>query len=282
MKYEFIQKNCEEFKVVKLCQVLGVSRSGYYDYLKRDKNDKNEEIIEAIKHEYSESNGIYGSPKIYKKLKSKNIKCGKNKVAKIMQENGIKSKVCRKHKATTNSNHNLPIAENILNRQFQPEELNKAWGSDITYVPTEEGWLYLAVVLDLCNKEVIGLSMAEHMKKELVIVALKQAIIRRNSPKGVLHHSDRGVQYASYAYQDLLTENQFICSMSRKGECYDNAPVESFNGILKKELIYLRKFKTREEAKIAIFEYIEKFYNRQRIHSSLGYLTPVEYGEKVA
>ena len=199
-----------------------------------------------------------------------------------MRKNGIKSQVCKKYKATTNSSHNLPVAENILDRNFNVTKLNKVWASDITYVGTEEGWLYVAVVMDLCNREVIGLSIADNMRKELVIKALEQAIKRRNNPTGVVHHSDRGVQYASYDYQNMLIRNQFICSMSKKGDCYDNAVVESFNGILKKELIHRRKYKTREEAMLDIFDYIERRYNRKRIHSSLGYLTPVEYAEKVA
>ena len=263
---------------------MKASRSGYYSYIKNrdNENQRKKELLEAIKKEWFESGKTYGSPRIYHALKRKGIKCYKNEVAQLMTENGMKSKICKKYKATTNSKHNLPIADNILNRKFNPKKLNEVWASDITYIPTEEGWLYLAVVMDLCNREIIGFSLAEHMRKELVIQALSQAMIRRNNPTGVMHHSDRGVQYASYDYQNLLTENQFICSMSRKGNCFDNAVVESFNGTLKQDLVNSRKYKTREEAKLSIFEYIETKYNRTRIHSSLGYLTPVEYAEKVA
>ena len=284
MKYEFIHENCENFKVAKICKVIKASRSGYYNYIKNrdNENQRKKDLLEAIKKEWFESNKTYGSPRIYHSLKRKGIKCYKNEVAKLMAENGMKSKICKKYKATTNSKHNLPIADNILNRKFNPKKLNEVWASDITYIPTEEGWLYLAVVMDLCNREIIGFSLAKHMRKELVIQALNQAIIRRNAPTGVLHHSDRGVQYASYDYQNLLTENQFICSMSRKGNCFDNAVVESFNGTLKQDLVNSRKYKTREEAKLSIFEYIETKYNRTRIHSTLGYLTPIEYAEKVA
>jgi putative transposase len=194
-----------------------------------------------------------------------------------MKEFDIKSKMKRKFKATTNSKHNMPVAENILNREFVPAEANKVFASDITYVQTDEGWLYLAVVMDLYSRKIIGWSMADNMKKELVLEALDSALKQCNPLPGALHHSDRGVQYASHDYQSKLRQAGLICSMSRKGSCHDNAVVESFFGSLKTELIYLTRFKTRDEARLAIFEYIEVFYNRQRLHSSLGFLSPVEY-----
>ena len=268
--------------MAKLCKTLNVSRSGYYYWIsnaeKRERKCLEEQkLLKDIRQEYFDSDCTYGSPKI-----AHNLKKDKNKVAKVMSENGIKSQICKKYKATTNSKHTLPVADNLVDRNFNIKKLNTVWASDITYVGTEEGWLYVAVVMDLCNREIIGFSIEDNMKKEMVIKALERAITRRNSPTGVVHHSDRGVQYASYEYQKILTKNQFIPSMSRKGDCYDNAVVESFNGILKKELVNRKKYTTREEAILDIFDYIERRYNRKRIHSSLGYLTPVEYAKKVA
>jgi putative transposase len=193
-----------------------------------------------------------------------------------MKKNGIKSKTFKKYKATTNSNHNLPVAENLLNREFSADKPNQKWVSDITYVATDEGWLYLAGVMDLCGRAIVGFSMDDHLRKSLVIKALNQAIGRTGANEGLLIHSDRGVQYASKEYQRILKKNEFICSMSRKGNCYDNAPMESFWGKLKQEWLYGRRFKTRLEAKLAIFEYIEVFYNRQRTHSSIGYRVPMD------
>ena len=191
-----------------------------------------------------------------------------------MRENGWKSKVVKKYKATTNSNHNLPVAENLLNQDFTTQKSNEKWVSDITYIPTDEGWLYLAGIMDLYGREIVGWAMGERMTKELVIDCLTQARGRRSNPKGVLLHSDRGSQYCSRAYQKLLGKNGFICSMSRKGNCYDNAPMESFWGKLKQEWLNDKKFRTREEAKSAVFWYIEIYYRRYRLHESNGYRTP--------
>lgn len=199
-----------------------------------------------------------------------------------MREQGLRSKVCRKYKATTNSKHNLPVAENLLNREFTADKPNQKWVSDITYIPTDEGWLYLAGILDLHGRELAGWAMDSRMKKELVMDAFRQAIGRRGYPKGVLIHSDRGSQYCSNEYQQLLRQHQFICSMSRKGNCWDNAPMESFWGKLKQEWLNDKHFRTRDEAKAAIFYYIEVFYNRQRRHSANGYMCPSEYCAKVA
>ena len=192
-----------------------------------------------------------------------------------MKKHDIRAKTVKKYRATTNSNHNLPVAENILNRNFTADKPNQKWVSDITYIATDEGWLYLAGVMDLCGRVMVGFSMAKHMKKSLVIDALRQAIGRTGAGKGLIVHSDRGVQYASKEYQVILTKNNYICSMSRKGNCYDNAPIESFWGKLKQEWLYHQRFKTRAQARDAVFEYIEVFYNRQRLHSTLGYQIPM-------
>jgi putative transposase len=194
-----------------------------------------------------------------------------------MKEAGIRFKVAKKYKATTNSNHNLPVAENILNRDFKAEKPNQKMVSDITYIWTEEGWLYVAGILDLCGQKVVGLAMSERMTKELVINALNSAYKRVGRPSGVIIHSDRGSQYCSHDYQQLLKQYGFICSMSRKGNCWDNAPMESFWGKMKYEWLYEQHFRTRDQARAAIFEYVEIFYNRKRLHQSNDYLTPEEY-----
>lgn len=267
-----------EFRVVKMAEVLKVSKSGFYAYLKRPKSNReieNNLLLEKIKAVHKSSHGIYGYPRITSELKCDGAP-SKNRVYRLMRKNGIRSKTVKKYKATTNSNHNLPVAENLLNREFIADKPNQKWVSDITYVATDEGWLYLAGVMDLCGRAIVGFAMAEHMRKSLVIEALNQAIGRTGAKEGLLIHSDRGVQYASKEYQAILNKNKFICSMSRKGNCYDNAPMESFWGKLKQEWLYGRRFKTRAEAKAAIFEYIEVFYNRRRIHSSSGYKAPME------
>ena len=201
----------------------------------------------------------------------------KNRVARLMKENAIRSKRVKKFKATTNSKHNLPVAENLLNQNFKSQNPNEVWVADITYVPTDEGWLYLASIMDLFNRKVVGWAMSATMTKDLVIAALKQAILRYKPAAGLIHHSDRGSQYASNEYQKLLKNNGFRTSMSRKGNCFDNACAESFFGSIKSELIYLNHYKTRKDASSSIFEYIEVFYNRIRLHSSLGYKSPVQY-----
>jgi putative transposase len=262
-----------------MCQVLQVSRSGNYAWKDRPpsrRQQADEELLKAIRKSHTSSRGLYGVRKIHADVKEQ-FGCGKNRVYRLTKVNCIQSIRPRKYKVTTNSRHNLPVAENLLNQNFHAEAPNKVWLSDISYIPTDEGWLYLAGVVDLCSKDVVGMAMNSTMTKELAIQALNQAIGREHPCEGLIHHSDRGVQYASHAYQNMLRKNGFIPSMSRKGNCYDNAPAESFFSTLKNELIHLRRFKTREEAKQAIFDYIEVFYNRQRRHSSLGYLSPLEF-----
>lgn len=227
---------------------------------------------------HNKSKKVFGSIKITKEInKITSSPVNHKRIERIMRENQIRSKVSKKFKATTNSNHKLPVAENILNREFDVDKPKQKMVSDITYQWTDEGWLYIAGVMDLCGQKIVGLSMSERMTKELVINALKDAYIRSGKPSGVLLHSDRGAQYCSNDYQLLIKKYNFICSMSRKGNCWDNAPMESFWGKLKCEWLYGKHFKTRDEARAAVFEYIEVFYNRQRIHASNGYLTPEEY-----
>jgi putative transposase len=271
--------------VTKLCETLQVTRSGYYAWDKRPESKKDKrrrQIARMVETEFQAGHGILGSKKITEILRSKGERVSRGLVAWIMREKCLKSKVVKKYKATTNSKHNLPVAENLLNREFQSIRLNEKWVSDITYVATDEGWLYLAGILDLYGHEVAGWAMGERMTKELVIRCLNQARGRRGNPEGVLLHSDRGSQYCSHEYQNLLKKYEFRCSMSRKGNCWDNAPMESFWGKLKQEWLNDKHFKTRAEARAAIFWYIEVFYRRQRPHESNGYLTPEAYCEAAA
>ena len=266
-----------------MCEVLQVSRSGYYAFIKRplSKSAKRRNaLLETIKTIFESNHKIYGAPRITKALPLDQKAC-RGTVAKLMRENGIRSKTAKKFKATTNSNHSLPVAENILNRQFKATRRNEKWVSDITYIWTNEGWLYLAGLLDLYDNSIVGWSMDARMKTELVSRALQKAIVQTRAGKGLIVHSDRGVQYASKEYQAILKKNGFICSMSRKGNCYDNAPMESFWGKLKTEWLHGKSFNTREQAKQAIFEYIELFYNRKRLHSANGYIAPLKLKDAV-
>ena len=260
---------------------LQVSKSGYYAWRKRSKSRRSiedEALLKEIIRIHKEPRGTYGSKKITHEINRKSEKPVNHKrVERIMRENGIYSKTRRKYKATTNSRHSLPVAENVLNRDFKADQPGKKMVSDITYIPTEEGWLYLAGVMDLCGNKIIGISMDGRMTKERVITTLKDAVRHSASTEGCILHSDRGSQYCSLDYQALVKEHGFVSSMSRKGNCWDNAPMESFWGKLKQEWLNGRRFTTREEAKAAVFEYIWIFYNRQRIHEANGYLTPEEY-----
>jgi len=267
--------------VAKQCKVLCVSRSSYYAWDIRPESDRskqNKSLLGKITNIYTRSKNVFGSIKVTRMInkESKNP-INHKRVERIMSENGIKSRVAKKFKATTNSNHKLPVAENILNRDFTVDKPNEKMVSDITYLWTDEGWLYIASIMDLCGQKIVGLSMSERMTKELVINALNNGYQRMGRPRGVILHSDRGSQYCSNDYQLLIKKYGFTCSMSRKGNCWDNAPMESFWGKLKCEWLYGNHFKTRKEARAAVFEYVEIFYNRQRIHASNGYITPEEY-----
>jgi len=266
--------------VAKLCKVLGVSRSGYYAWENRPKSARdaeNELIKEQIKSIHRKTRQTYGSRKITKELRRKGQLVNHKRVERLMKLEGLRSKLAKKYKATTNSKHHLPVAENILNREFTATKPNMKMVSDITYLWTDEGWLYIAAVMDLCGQKIVGFSMSERMTKELVINALDSACRRYKLPQGALIHSDRGSQYCSNDYQNYLKRHGFICSMSRKGNCWDNAPMEAFWGKMKYEWLYEQRFRTREQARAAVFEYFEIFYNRQRLHETNGYLTPEEY-----
>jgi len=281
MKYQFIEDHRGEFPVARMRSVLEVSTSGYYAWRTQPQSHRdreNQKLVEQIREIHAESRETYGSPRIHADLADQGIKCNKKRVERLMRIHGIRAKQYKRRRVqTTDSAHDLPVAPNVLNREFEADAPNQKWVTDITYVPTDEGWLYLAVVLDLFSRRIIGWSMASTLCTGLVKNALLMAIAERCPGAGLLHHSDRGAQYASGEYQAVLTHHQMIVSMSRTGNCYDNAPMESFFGTLKRELIHHRHYRTRAEARQDIFEYIEVFYNRKRRHSSLGYLSPVQY-----
>jgi len=262
-----------------MCHLLDIPRSNYYAWLKRPPSKREQEdakLLELIKKSHQESGGIYGLDKIHKDVREHHL-CSRKRVYRIMKDNDIHSRRPRKFKATTNSKHNLPVAENLLNQNFKVDKPYAVWVSDLSYIWTDEGWEYLATVKDLFHKEIVGWAVSNTMARDLTIKALKNAIQRHRPPAGLIHHSDRGVQYCSKDYQAVLARHGMICSMSRKGNCYDNACAETFFSTIKNEMIHLRRFRTRKEARTAIFEYIEIFYNRKRRHQSLNYLTPAAY-----
>lgn len=264
----------------KMCKVLKVSRSGYYAWrIKKPgkRQQENQSLLAHIQEIHKQSRRTYGSPRVTEELKEHGITCGKNRIARLMRENDIRAKTVKKYKATTDSSHKYPVAENLLRDGIQADMPNTVWASDITYISTEEGWLYLAVIMDILSRKVIGWSLKPRLTQELVVEAFRKAIGQRNPVSGLIHHSDQGSQYASTEYQRLLKEYGIMPSMSRKGNCYDNAYVESFFHTLKTELIYDERYRTRQEAMLSVFEYIEVFYNRKRRHSALGYKSPAEF-----
>ena len=284
MRYAFIQNHREAFPVNLLCQVLEVSTSGFYVWLRRPESPRsraNRRLLVEIKAVHQRSRQTYGSPRVHADLNANGQACGKHRVAQLMRKHGIVTHHKRKFKATTHSRHTHPVAENVLHRQFAVTEPNRWWVSDITYIPTQEGWLYLAVTLDLYHRKVMGWAMDRWMTQQLVIDAFTMALKNGHPRPGLVHHSDQGVQYACHAFQALLKASGIQCRMSRKKNCWDNAVAESFFHTLKVELIHTRQYHTRQEARAEIFDYIEVFYNRQRRHSVLGYRTPAEF-EKMA
>jgi putative transposase len=277
MKYIFMYNFRLTFKVKRMAKALNTSTSGYYEWLKSGRKTRreieDEKYLSFIRIEFNKSRQTYGPRRLSKVIKQTyKLKIGRIRVKDIMVQNDIISKTVKKFKATTYSNHDYPVAPNILNRNFKVEATCKAWVSDITYINTKEGWLYLAAIMDLYSGKIVGWAMDKQMTQSLVIDALKQAVGRVNPLRGVIIHSDRGVQYASKKYRNLLKRYGFIQSMSRKGNCWDNAPMESFFGTLKTELVYHENYKTRSEARFSIFEYIETFFNSIRLQEKLGYL----------
>lgn len=264
--------------------ILDVARSSYYNFEKTnpEKEKKEEEIKCKIKNIFNFSRKTYGVRRVTVELnRQTDNKINHKKVARIMKEADLKPKAKKKFKSTTKSYHDYPISENLLKREFKPAKPNMVWTSDITYIKTKEGWLYLTIIMDLFSKKIIGYSMDNNMKKEMVIKALDMAYTNRKPKEGLIFHSDRGVQYASYDFREKLDKYKMIQSMSRKGNCWDNAPTESFFHTLKVEEVYFKdKYSTRKEAKACVFEYINVFYNKQRIHSSINYMTPYKFEEE--
>jgi len=285
VKYAFVREHRFEHKIQRMCEVLEVSASGYYDWFDRPESARaleNKRLVTLIRCHHQTSKQIYGSPRIYDDLVESGEQVGVHRVARLMRRHNIQSKVARKFVVTTESRHSLPAAPDRLKRQFKTPQPNWAWVSDTTFIPTRQGWLFLAVILDLFSRQVIGWAMGNHNNTELVSDALTMAIWQRGQAKDVIVHSDRGVTYASTEYQRQLEQHHLICSMSRKGECLDNAVAESFFGSLKTELVDHEDYHSRQEARQSLFEYIEVFYNRRRRHSFLGNISPVEYERRCA
>ena len=281
MKYAWIAEQGLRYPLVEVCDVLDVSISGYRAWKRGGRPDRKRltdaQMLALIQAIHAEIKGAYGSPRMMRELRVRGFSAGKDRVERLMRENGIYARHKRRYKVTTDSTHGLPVANNLLDRNFTPTAPNQVWTSDITYLWTDEGWLYLAIVLDLFNREVVGWSLKPRMTSDIVTDALTMAWFRRRPAAGLMHHSDRGSQYASHTFQDKLKEYGMVCSMSRKGNCWDNAPTESWFNSFKNERYHGIRYATHADMKATSFDYIEVFYNRQRLHSALGYRSPVEF-----
>jgi len=276
-KYKFVEEYSIIWKVQTICKVIEVSRSGYYRWVKENRNENRKgdtEIAVKIAEVFQQSRRTYGARRIRHELAKKRMRIKERRISRLMKEMGLKVKTKKKFKITTDSDHKLAIVPNLLEKAEKPESPNKIWVGDITYIWTREGWLYLAVVMDLWSRKIVGWCLSIKIDKELVMEALKRAIWSRKNEPGLIFHSDKGRQYASNDYRALLEKNSIVQSMSGKGKCYDNAAQESFFHTLKTEVVYQQVYNTRKEAELSLFEYIECFYNRKRIHSSIGYMSP--------
>lgn len=283
MKFAFVERERQRHPLWLLCRAVGVSISGYYRWHKQQgvvtaHQLANQQLTAAIQTIHANSYGTYGSPRIHAQLRAEGWSCSKQRVERLMRQAGLRGKCKRRGRPlTTQSQHGLPVAENLLNREFVATQPNQKWTGDITYIPTAQGWLYLAVILDLFSRKVVGWAMDTTMTADLVKRALQAALTTRRPGKGLLHHTDRGSQYASQPYQTLLQGQHMQVSMSRRGDCYDNAVTESFFATLKVERVHDQRYASPAEAKQDIFRYIEAFYNRSRLHSTLGYLSPDQF-----
>lgn len=281
MKYAWIERERATYPLVILCNVLTVSVNGYRAWKRGGtpsrKRLTDTQMMALIRATHAQLKGAYGSPRMLREIRARGFPASKERVERLMRENGIRARHKRRWRATTNSRHSLPIAPNRLERNFTPAAPNQVWTADMTYIWTDEGWLYLAIVLDLFNREVVGWSIRPRMTADIVTDALAMAWFRRKPAPGLIHHSDRGSQYASQAFQAKLVDYGMVCSMSRKGNCWDNAPSESFFNSLKNERVHGQRYATHEQAKDDLFDYIEIFYNRSRRHSTLGYVSPAQY-----
>lgn len=281
MKYAWIDPQRRHYPLLVLCEVLSVSLNGYRAWKRGGTPERQRlsdgQLLALIRTIHAEVKGAYGSPRMTEEIRSRGVPASKARVERVMRENHIRARHKRRYRVTTDSKHKLPVAANLLNREFTPTAPNQVFSSDITYIWTDEGWLYLAVVLDLFNREIVGWSIRPRMTVEIVTEALTMAWFRRRPKAGAIHHSDRGSQYASHDYQRKLADYGMRCSMSRKGNCWDNAPTESFFNSLKNERVHATRYLTHQDATSDLFEYIEVFYNRSRRHSSLGFVSPVQF-----
>lgn len=275
-----------EFPLARLCELFELSRSGYYAWLKRKPSRRqraDQQLLPQIHQAYAEGRSTYGSPRVTRELKARRQRCGRHRVARLMRQAGLRGEQKAAFRPrTTDSNHPLPIAPNRLKDTPPPQTPDQVWVSDITYIATAQGWLYLAVVMDLCSRKIVGWALADHLKTPLVIAALRRALAARRPKTGLVHHSDRGVQYASGDYRALLAAWQILPSMSAKGNCYDNAAAEAFFSTLKRELIHRRRWGSQAEVELALFDYLESFYNRKRLHSALDYRSPAQFERTLA
>lgn len=280
MKYKFVVRHRDKYAVSRMCAMLGISRSSYYAWRKRKPSQREhymQILLGRIREIHKLSRKTYGSPRVHAELKRQGIACNQKTVARLMRLDGIQGQRKRRRVTTTDSNHCFPIAANLLNRDFHADQPNQKWVADITFIPTAEGWLYLAGVLDLFSRKVVGWEMSNRIDADLVERALRMALYQRQPGRGLIHHSDRGSQYASHQIRNLLAANQIQVSMSGKGNCYDNAVMESFFGTLKNEWVHHQRYQSRYQARLDIFKYIEGFYNTVRLHSTLGYMSPNEF-----
>lgn len=280
MRFSAIREQEDRYPIALMCGVLGVGTSSYWAWRRRPESPRavsDRTLLTRITLARAGRKKCYGSPRVTKALRAAGTICGRHQVARIMRQAGIKAVARRKFRVTTDSQHDRPVAQNVLGRNFDPPAPDRVWAADITYVWTEEGWLYLAAVMDLYSRRVIGWSMKERLSEDLVLDALAMATETRKPPTGLIHHSDRGSQYSAWTYRRFLERQGATCSMSRRGNCWDNAVMESFFHSLKVECVHLARYATRDEARLDIFDYIEVFYNRERLHSSLGYLSPAQF-----
>jgi transposase InsO family protein len=289
MRFACIHRYREEHRVGMMYRLLEVSRAGYYAWVSRETSERaqtDSSLLTKIKMVHGLSRQTYGSPRIHAALRRDGISISRKRVARLMRTGSVVVRIRRKFKATTNSKHKHPIARNMLRRRFRIKDIktiNRVWAGDITYIATNEGWLYLAVVIDLRSRRVVGWAMSHRIDEALTLNALRMAIIRRKPVGRLMYHSDRGSQYAAKAYRKLLRDHGIVCSMSRKGDCWDNAPIESFNATIKTELIHRTKWETREEVRAAVYTFIETWYNTKRLHSTLGHRSPAEFeGQEAA
>jgi putative transposase len=285
MKFRFIDAAKKEFPVQRLCKILGVSPSGYFAFKDRPACRRQREDVILLAHArsaFAVSNGTYGSPRMTRDLQDDGLAIGRRRVARLMRDNGLRARQKRRFKRTTDSLHSFPVAPNLLDQDFTASGPNEKWGADISYVWTKEGWLYLAVVIDLFARRVVGWASSDRLRKELPLAALRRALLMRRPPKGLIHHSDRGSQYCSIDYQAELKKHGVLISMSGKGNCFDNSMVETFFKTLKAELVWRTVFQTRAEASASLARYIESFYNPVRRHSALDFVSPIQFENAMA